>query len=263
MNAYREKPLTASGETKEAHEQDPNFLAAKRKFEADIRPGIDAYFPKLAAFTEEILRIIERSGKTAVFIGRDGRWLFYIAKLFAKEQGGGPGDKIKFIDISTKYVTRRGDSSDDAPYSLGQLENEYNAYFKKLSINISRSFLVDVGFQGTIASDIRKVTDTTDNDDTLLVKSDLHLNPLTKGFYQGKTGPHGWDANVKMGHFVEKLPQVVLSVDELPRVRGGRLPKYEGKHDDLEVFLAQMTYQYLKKSVAEFEKNEKIRNASA
>ncbi len=205
--------------------------------------------------------MIERTGKTAVFIGRDGRWLYYMAKLLGDQENDKPNDKIKFIDIGRNY-TYHGDYARDTSLGTGQRGKEYAGYFKKMSVKINESFLVDVGFQGTITHDIREATDTKDDDDILLVKSDVNLNPGIKGFYEWKSSPD-WDEHMKMGHFIETLPQIVSPVDELPPVRGGRLPKYKNTHDNLEKFLAQMTYRYLKNSAEAFAKNRKSKETTA
>lgn len=260
MNNSPEGLLRKSGDAEK--EQDPNFINAKEKFGAEIKPGIDNYFPKLIAFTETILQTVERSGKTAVFIGRDGRWLFYLAKLLVDQEKNRSSDRLKFVDIGKDYIYPERDFSHGTSISAWKRKSEYEDYFKKLSIDINESFLVDVGFQGTILHDIREATGTKNNDDTLLVKSDLDLVPELKGFYQGKTSPE-WDENINMGHFIEELPHIVLKVHELSPVRGGRLPKYKGMHDDRETFLAQMTYQYLKKSVGAFSKNRGDKTAAA
>lgn len=249
MNNVREK----AGEfiTPEKHgEHDPNFILAKQKFESRIKHEIDIYLPKLVAFTKNILQVVEQSGKTAVFIGRDARWLYYLAKIIGKSKTNELRDRLKFIDIGRDYVY--GKYSDFRPHStpIEKRGAEYRDYFRKLSIDINNSFLVDVGFQGDIVHDIREATGTENNDDILLVKSDLKIHPEIRGFYEGSTDPE-WDENIKMGHLIEDdFPKTVLPIDELSPVRGGRLPKYQIAHNnDWEIFLAHMTYQYLKKSI--------------
>lgn len=81
MNYAERKPFKEKSPAEKPLEQDPNFVKAKQIFESRIKPGIDIYLPKLAAFTKHILQLIELSGKTAVFIGRYGRWLYYLAKI--------------------------------------------------------------------------------------------------------------------------------------------------------------------------------------
>ena len=242
---------------------DPNFVRATENFERVIKPGIDAYLPKLMAFTEEILQTIERTDQNAVFIGRDGRWLFYIAKLIVGHRNRALADKVKFIDVGRGYIRENADAR--GPTRQEIRGNEYNNYFKNLSININNSFLVDVGFQGTIINDIRRATGTKNKNDVLLVKSDLKINPEIvnpeiKGFYEGKTSPEH-DENMKMGYFVEGLPQTILPVEELQAARAGQVPKYSAVADDHAVFLARMSYGYFKKSIDKAYKSDRAAQA--
>lgn len=262
MNNAQEKSgeFAAPGKSKE---QDLDFIHAEQKFESKIKPEIDIYFPKLIAFTEAILRTIESSDKTAVFIGRDGRWLYYMAKLL----GGHKKvlkDKIKFIDISRDYIhVYEGGDYLHPSKTTPKRATEYEDYFRKLSININQSFLIDVGFQGDIIHDVREATNTKNDDDMLLVKSDLQIHPEIKGFYRGVASPE-WDENIKMGHLIEDdFPQIVLPVDKLSPVHGGRLPEYEHVQNNSGRFLASMIYQYLKKSIENFTKNQKTKDADA
>jgi len=209
------------GENSREVELEKARKGAEGLFQEKIKPGMDRYFPKLEEFTQEVCDAIKRTGKTAVFLGRDGRWLFYIAKLMAPQNGINL-NKIKFIDISLGYLSRR----------QGDLKGrDYIDYFNKLSVDLRQSFLVDVGFRGTIIRDIRDATKISGSEDIMLVGYEKENKSLAKGYFKSKIPGYGGDQNSKMGLFIEDLPHVIEPVEQLKHVPGGKVPDYHPKKD--------------------------------
>lgn len=226
---HQENPVD---KTKISKELTPDVA---NKFEKSIRPELDKYLPKLIAFCSEVLRRVEETGKTAVFIGRDGRGLLYLSKFLASKEG--PKAKLKFIDLSHFYIEL---------HNPERRIHDYKRYFKTLAIDPERSFFVDVGFRGTVIEDIRNQIGTRSIDDMLLIKEPGYANSIY-GFTEGSA--NGTDENSVMGHFLENIfGGNIEPVDELVENKRGHLPPYMRYKDEHRKEIEHMVVQYFRKA---------------
>jgi hypothetical protein len=207
-------------------------------FEKEVKPELDKYLPKLIAFCEEVLRKTEATGKIAVFLGRDGRGLFYLSKLLAEPH---QRVKLKFIDLSHFYIES---------HTPDQRNYDYAGYFKSLDTDPTKSFFIDVGFRGTIIEDIRDRTKTDSLDDMLLVKEPNYGYSIY-GFTEGSA--NGEDENSAMGHFLEGIfGGNVGPVEEFTDTEKGHMPVYTRYRDDYRKEIEHLVMQHFKKAVEEW-----------
>lgn len=209
-----------------------------REFEEIVKPELDKFLPKIIGFCNEVLRRIDESGKTAVFIGRDARGLLYLSMFLAES---GQKAKLKFIDLSHFYIES---------HAPDQRSREYEGYLKSLGIDPARSFFIDSGFRGTIIEDIRNQTRTKSLDDMLLVKEPNYGGSIY-GFTEGSA--NGYDENSAMGHFLEGLfGGNIFPIEELVENERGRLPKYQRYKDEQRKEIEHLVVQYFRKTAEQY-----------